>query len=135
MTIDNTTDATTAAHPIPQGSWTPVGQLTMRRGRVWDDGDTNGGPVLACWHAETDTLPWVEAITDHDGKVVDPEHVHVCLPIGVFSRFGEIPQVRVEVAVDGANPQHHSTDDGQGIGVVRPCAEMPSMRIVRTRSQ
>ena len=44
----------------------------------------------------------------------------MCLPIGVFSRFGEIADVRVEVTVDGEELPPFSTDDGGGIEVVRP---------------
>jgi hypothetical protein len=78
-----------------------------------------GEVVLACWHAETDTLPWVRDIVDEDGEV-DPGRVVVRLPVGVFSRFGEAARVRVDVRVDGGAGRVYSTDDDGGLEVVRP---------------
>jgi hypothetical protein len=99
-------------------AWPPAAPLQVARGRVYRPGDADD--VLACWHAETDTLPWVQEIKNDDGHVVDPDHVEVFLPVGVFSAFGEIARVTVTVRVDGGDPTSYRTDDGQGIDVVRP---------------
>jgi hypothetical protein len=101
-------------HDHPQCS-SLDGRLTAVRGEV----RLNGEVLLTCWHAETDTLPWVQDITTDDGQVVEGEHLDVFVPVGVFSRFGEIAHVTVEVEVDGERRVYSNDDDG-GLDVVRP---------------
>ena len=99
-------------------AWPPDSGLQVARGRVFRPGGADA--VLACWHAETDTLPWVKEIKNDAGQVVDPDHVEVVLPIGVASRLGEVARLTVSISVDGGDRTIYSTDDGSGIDVVRP---------------
>ncbi|OLT14347.1 hypothetical protein BJF78_02625 [Pseudonocardia sp. CNS-139] len=88
----------------------PGGTFERARGVVRRDGSV----VLACWHAETDTLPRVVAHQGPDG-VTDPALVDLVVPIGVVSAWGETARVEVEVRTDPpepAGPRRYTSDDG-----------------------
>ena len=92
----------------------PIGQplpgaLQAGRGRVTRDGQF----ALACWHAETDTLPRVVGRSD------DPGLVDLVLPIGVASNDGETARVEVRLSTEPAEPaERRYNSDGAGIEVL-----------------
>jgi hypothetical protein len=91
-----------------------VGSYEARRGQVTRDGTF----VLACWHAETDTLPRVEPVPTQDGHL---QLVDLIIPIGVVSAQGETARVKVQVTTvppELGGPRTYSTDDGGGIEVL-----------------
>ncbi|MFD1529095.1 hypothetical protein [Pseudonocardia aurantiaca] len=105
-----TDDVQHRAAPLPRCT-PPTGAFGSARGLV----RLAGNVVLACWHAETDTLP---RVVPHEG---DAGLVDLVLPVGVVSGWGETARVEVEVRTDPpepGGPRRHSSDDGGGVEVL-----------------
>jgi hypothetical protein len=95
--------------PLPPVGQPLPGVLHAERGRVTRDGNF----ALACWHAETDTLPRVV------GQRGDPDRVALVLPIGVASNDGETARVEVRLWTEPPEPaERRFRSDGGGIEVL-----------------